>query len=55
VKNHKNIVAIRMKPHAWLDEGIDQCLGGQQQKGNINTTWANNILLRRARRLQIPC
>src|SRR4051794_22046033 len=26
VKNRKNFVAIQVKPHAWLDEGIDKVL-----------------------------
>lgn len=40
VKNRKNFVAIQMKPHAWIDEGIDQCLDNLQNKGNVNTIWA---------------
>src|SRR5437763_7780207 len=40
VKNRKNFVAIQMKPHAWLDEGIDQALDNLQNKGNVNTMWA---------------
>ena len=39
VKNRKNFVAIQMKPHAWLDEGIEQCLDNLQ-KGAVNTIWA---------------
>src|SRR5690349_13727231 len=39
VKNRKNFVAIQMKPHAWLDEGIEQCLDNLQ-KGGVNTIWA---------------
>ncbi len=38
-QNRKNFVAIQMKPHAWLDEGIDQCLDNLQ-KGAVNTIWA---------------
>src|ERR1051326_6529647 len=37
--NRKNFVAIQMKPHAWLDEGIEQCLDNLQ-KGAVNTIWA---------------
>jgi hypothetical protein len=40
VKQRKNFVAIQMKPHAWIDEGIDQALDNLQQKGNVNTVWA---------------
>jgi hypothetical protein len=40
VKQRKNFVAIQMKPHAWIDEGIDQVLDNLQQKGNVNTVWA---------------
>src|SRR5689334_8783926 len=40
VKNRKNFVAIQMKPHAWLDEGIDKVLDNIQQRGNVNTVWA---------------
>src|SRR5438045_7751571 len=39
VQNRKNFVAIQMKPHAWIDEGIDQCLDNLQ-KGAVNTIWA---------------
>ena len=39
VRNRKNFVAIQMKPHAWLDEGIEQCLDNLQ-KGGVNTIWA---------------
>ncbi len=28
-----------MKPHAWLDEGVEQCLDNLQ-KGAVNTIWA---------------
>ena len=28
-----------MKPHAWIDEGIEQCLDNLQ-KGAVNTIWA---------------
>jgi len=38
-RNRKNFVAIQMKPHAWIDEGIDQCLDNLQ-KGAVNTIWA---------------
>jgi hypothetical protein len=37
--NRKNFVAIQMKPHAWIDEGIEQCLDNLQ-KGAVNTIWA---------------
>jgi len=40
VKNRKNFVAIQMKPHAWIDEGIERVLDNLQQKGNVNTVWA---------------
>ena len=40
VRNRKNFVASQMKPHAWLDEGIDKVLDNIQQKGNVNTVWA---------------
>src|SRR6516165_7476352 len=39
VRHRKNFVAIQMKPHAWLDEGIEQCLDNLQ-KGGVNTIWA---------------
>src|SRR5215475_15044231 len=39
VHNRKNFVAIQMKPHAWIDEGIEQCLDNLQ-KGAVNTIWA---------------
>ena len=39
VQNRKNFVAIQMKPHAWIDEGIEQCLDNLQ-KGAVNTIWA---------------
>ncbi len=39
VNNRKNFVAIQMKPHAWIDEGIEQCLDNLQ-KGAVNTVWA---------------
>ena len=39
VQNRKNFVAIQMKSHAWIDEGIDQCLDNLQ-KGAVNTIWA---------------
>jgi len=37
--NRKNFVAIQMKPHAWIDEGIEQCLDNLQ-KGAVNTICA---------------
>src|ERR1039457_612450 len=40
VKNRRHFVAIQMKPHAWIDEGIDRVLDNLQQKGNVNTVWA---------------
>lgn len=40
VKNRKNLVAIQIKPYAWIDEGIDRVLDNIQQKGNVNTVWA---------------
>jgi len=40
VKHRKNLVAIQMKPYAWVDEGIDQALDNIQQKGAVNTVWA---------------
>jgi hypothetical protein len=39
VRNRQNFVAIQMKPHAWIDEGIDKVLDNLQ-KGNVNTVWA---------------
>jgi hypothetical protein len=39
VRNRKNFVAIQMKPHAWIDEGIEQVLDNLQ-KGGVNTVWA---------------
>src|SRR5262252_3238563 len=39
VNNRNNFVAIQMKPHAWIDEGIEQCLDNLQ-KGAVNTIWA---------------
>jgi hypothetical protein len=39
VQNRKNFVAIQMKPHAWIDEGIEQCLDNLQ-KGAVTTIWA---------------
>jgi hypothetical protein len=38
VKNRKNFVAIQMKPHTWLDQGIEQWLDNLQQKDNVNYT-----------------
>ncbi|HUA62383.1 MAG TPA: hypothetical protein VML19_26745 [Verrucomicrobiae bacterium] len=38
-RNRKNFVAIQMKPHAWLDEGIEACLDNLQMAG-VNTVWA---------------
>ncbi len=40
VRNRKNLVAIQVKPYAWVDEGIDQLLDTIQQKGGVNTVWA---------------
>ena len=40
VNHRKNFVAIQMKPHAWIDEGIDRVLDNLQNKGNVNTIWA---------------
>src|SRR6202011_402415 len=40
VNNRKNVVAIQVKPYAWIDEGIDQVLDNLQQKGAVNTVWA---------------
>lgn len=39
-KHRKNLVAIQMKPYAWVDEGIDRALDNIQQKGGVNTVWA---------------
>src|SRR5215475_611262 len=39
VRNRKNFVAIQMKPHAWIDEGIDRVLDNLQE-GGVNTVWA---------------
>ena len=39
VRNRKNLVAIQMKPHAWIDEGIDHVLDNLQE-GGVNTVWA---------------
>ena len=38
-RNRKNAVAIQMKCHAWIDEGIEQCLDNLQ-KAAVNTIWA---------------
>src|SRR5271170_5661343 len=38
-KNRKNFVSIQVKPHAWLDEGVEQVLDNLQ-KGGVNTAWA---------------
>jgi hypothetical protein len=38
-RNRKNVVAIQMKCHAWIDEGIEQCLDNLQ-KAAVNTIWA---------------
>jgi hypothetical protein len=40
VRHRKNVVAIQMKPYAWVDEGIDEALDRIQQKGAVNTVWA---------------
>src|SRR4051812_14128933 len=40
VRHRKNVVAIQMKPYAWVDEGIDRALDNLQQKGAVNTVWA---------------
>lgn len=37
--NRKNVVAIQVKPFAWLDEGIDKLLDTLQEKGNVNTVF----------------
>jgi hypothetical protein len=42
--NRKNVVAIQVKPYAWLDEGIDQILDNLQEKGNVNTVFAFTFL-----------
>ena len=39
VNHRKNCVAIQMKQHAWIDEGIEQCLDNLR-KGGVNTIWA---------------
>jgi hypothetical protein len=39
VKSRKNFVAIQMKAHAWIDEGIESVLDNLQ-KGGVNTVWA---------------
>ncbi len=39
VKNRKNFVAIQMKVHAWIDEGVEHVLDNLQ-KGGVNTVWA---------------
>lgn len=38
--NRKNVVAIQVKPFAWIDEGIDQLLDTIQKLGNVNTVCA---------------
>jgi len=38
--NRRNVVAIQIKPFAWLDEGIDQLLDNIQKLGNVNTVLA---------------
>src|SRR6185312_16452922 len=38
--NRKDVVAIQVKPFAWVDEGIDNLLDTIQQKGNVNTVFA---------------
>lgn len=42
--NRKNVVAIQVKPYAWLDEGIDKLLDNLQEKGNVNTVFAFTYL-----------
>jgi hypothetical protein len=37
--NRKNVVAIQVKPFAWIDEGVDQLLDTLQQKGSVNTVF----------------
>jgi len=37
--NRKNVVAIQVKPFAWIDEGIDKLLDTLQEKGNVNTVF----------------
>lgn len=39
-KNRKNFVAVQVKLHAWVDEGIDQLFDNIQNKGAVNTVWA---------------
>jgi hypothetical protein len=39
VRNRKNFVAIQVKAHAWLDEGIEAVLDNLQKAG-VNTVWA---------------
>src|ERR1035437_885271 len=40
VRNRKNFVAIQVKVHAFLDEGIEPLLDILQKKANVNTVWA---------------
>ncbi len=42
--NRKDVVAIQVKPYAWLDEGIDRLLDNLQQKANVNTVFAFTYL-----------
>jgi hypothetical protein len=37
--NRKNVVAIQVKPFAWIDEGIDRLLDTLQEKGDVNTVF----------------
>jgi len=37
--NRKNVVAIQVKPFAWVDEGIDRLLDTLQEKGDVNTVF----------------
>ena len=37
--NRKNVVAIQVKPFAWIDEGIDQLLDTLQEKADVNTVF----------------
>ena len=40
VKHRPHVVAIQMKPYAWVDEGVEKALDTIQQKGAVNTVWA---------------
>lgn len=37
--NRQNVVAIQVKPFAWIDESIDKLLDTLQEKGNVNTVF----------------